>query len=428
LVQTSLDEGITMISPTRLPARRASACLTGITALALTAAGCGDGGRAASETGKATTITVLDYYTDEAEHAQWGDLLTACGKTAGVTVEQTSVPGAALIPKVLQQASSRTLPDLLMLDNPDLQEIAQAGVLTPLDQYGIDSSGFAKGILSAGTYDGKVYGLAPAVSTVALFYNKDMLSAAGIDVPRTWDELKSAAAKLTRPGRYGMAVDANATFEGTWQFLPFLWSNGGDEKQLDTPQAAQALQLWVDLVKNGSMSKSVLNWTQADVHDQFVAGRTAMMINGPWRIAALNKDQSLHWGVAPIPVPVAGQIPVTPLGGEVWTVPQSASRDRQVKAAKVLACLNDSPNMLTAAKEHFTVPSRSSVAAQYAAQAPSAAAFVDSVGAARARTGELGANWPKAATAIYTAIQSALTGEQTPEEALKHAQQIATGS
>lgn len=417
-----------MISPTRLPARRASAYLTGITALALTAAGCGDGVRAASETGKATTIKVLDYYTDATEHAQWGDLLTACGKTAGVTVEQTSVPGAALIPKVLQQASSRTLPDLLMLDNPDLQEIAQAGVLTPLDQYGIDSSGFAKGILSAGTYDGKVYGLAPAVSTVALFYNKDMLSAAGIAVPRTWDELKSAAAKLTRPGRYGMAVDANATFEGTWQFLPFLWSNGGDEKQLNTPQAAQALQLWVDLVKSGSMSKSVLNWTQADVHDQFVAGRTAMMINGPWRIAALNEDQSLHWGVASIPVPVAGQTPVTPLGGEVWTVPQNASRDRQVKAAKVLACLNDSANMLTVAKEHFTVPSRSSVAAQYAAQAPLAAAFVDSVGAARARTGELGASWPKAATGIYTAVQSALTGEQTPEEALKHAQQIATGS
>lgn len=417
-----------MISPARLPARRTAAYLTGILALASAATGCGNGTGAASSAGKATSITALDYYTDETEHAQWGALLAACGKTAGVTVEQTSVPGAALIPKVLQQASSRTLPDLLMLDNPDLQEIAQTGALTPLDQYGIDSSGFAKGILSAGTYEGKVYGLAPDVSTVALFYNKDMLAEAGVAVPRTWDELKSAAAKLTRPGRYGMAVDANATFEGTWQFLPFLWSNGGDEKELDTPQAAQALQLWVDLVKSGSMSKSVLNWTQADVHDQFVAGRTAMMINGPWRIAALNKDQSLHWGVAPIPVPIAGQTPVMPLGGEVWAVPQNASRDRQVKAAKVLACLNDPANMLASAEEHFTVPSRSAVAAQYAEQVPSAAAFVDSVNLARARTGELGVNWPKAATGIYTAIQSALTGEQTPEEALKHAQQIATGS
>ncbi|MER5362487.1 sugar ABC transporter substrate-binding protein [Streptomyces sp. NPDC002785] len=417
-----------MLSPARPPARRIAALLTGTIALVLAATGCGGRTGAGSAADKVTSITALDYYTDEPEHTQWGEMLTACGKTAGVRVEQTSVPGASLIPKVLQQASSRTLPDLLMLDNPDLQQIAQTGALTPLDKYGIDSSGFAKGILSAGTHQGKLYGLAPNVSTIALFYNKDMLAKAGVAVPRTWDELKAAAAKLTRPGRYGMAVDANATFEGTWQFLPFLWSNGGDEKQLDTPQAAQALQLWVDLVKSGSMSKSVLNWTQADVHDQFVAGKTAMMINGPWRIPALNQDRNLHWGVAPIPVPRSGQTPVTPLGGEVWTVPQSPSKARQEKAAQVLACLNSSSNMLTLAKQHFTVPSRTPVAAQYAEQVPSMAAFVKSVEAARARTSELGVKWPKAATGIYTAIQSALTGEQTPEEALRHAQQIATSN
>lgn len=416
-----------MISPARLPARRPAALLSGAVALALAVAGCSGGSSDGPATSKVTSITALDYYTDEPEHSQWGEMLTACGKTAGVKVEQTSVPGASLLPKVLQQASSRTLPDLLMLDNPDLQQIAQTGALTPLEQYGIDSGGFAKGILSAGTYKGKLYGLAPYVSTIALFYNRDMLANAGVAVPRTWDELETAAARLTRPGRYGMAVDANPTFEGTWQFLPFLWSNGGDEKRLDTPQAAQALQLWVDLVKSGSMSKSVLNWTQADVHDQFVAGRTAMMINGPWRIPALNKDKNLHWGVAPIPVPRTGQTPVTPLGGEVWTVPQNASESRQEKAAQVLACLNSSPNQLALAEQHFTVPSRTAMASQYAGQVPSMAAFVKSVEAARARTSELGVKWPKAATGIYTAIQSALTGEQAPQEALRHAQQIATG-
>ncbi|RVU28820.1 sugar ABC transporter substrate-binding protein [Streptomyces antnestii] len=417
-----------MISPARPPARRIAALLTGTIALIVAATGCGGGTGAESAPGKVASITALDYYTDEPEHSQWGEILTSCGKRAGVMVEQTSVPGASLVPKVLQRASSRTLPDLLMLDNPDLQQIAQTGALTPLGRYGIDSGGYAKGILSAGTYKGKVYGLAPYVSTIALFYNKDMLAKAGVAVPRTWDELKAAAARLTRPGRYGMAVDANATFEGTWQFLPFLWSNGGDEKHLDTPQAAQALQLWVDLVKSGSMSKSVLNWTQADVHDQFVAGRTAMMINGPWRIPALDKDKNLHWGVAPIPVPRAGQTPVTPLGGEVWTIPQSASKARQQKAAQVLACLNSSSTMLTLAEQHFTVPSRPAVAAQYAEQVPSIAAFAKNVEAARARTGELGVRWPKAATGIYTAIQSALTGEQTPEEALRHAQRTATSN
>ncbi|MEU5607218.1 sugar ABC transporter substrate-binding protein [Streptomyces sparsogenes] len=416
-----------MISPARPSVRRIAALLTGTITLVVAATGCGGGTGAGSTTGKVTSITALDYYTDEPEHTQWDEMLTACGKAAGVKVEQTSVPAASLIPRVLRQSSSRTLPDLLMLDNPDLQQIAQTGALTPLDQYGIQPRGYAKGILSAGTYRGKVYGLAPYVSTVALFYNKDMLARAGVAVPRTWGELKTAATKLTRPGRYGMAVDANATFEGTWQFLPFLWSNGGDERRLDTPQAAQALQLWVDLVKSGSMSKSVLNWTQADVHDQFVAGRTAMMINGPWRIPALNTNKDLHWGVAPIPVPRAGQTPVTPLGGEVWTVPQSPSKARRAKAAQVLACLHNSSNMLTLARQHFTVPSRTAVAARHAEQVPSMSVFATSVAAARARTSELGVRWPKAATGIYTAIQSALTGEQTPAEALRRAQRFATG-
>ncbi|MFF7368510.1 sugar ABC transporter substrate-binding protein [Streptomyces tricolor] len=416
-----------MRSAATASARRFTA-LFGTVALVLAASGCGGGAGSASADGKVTSLTALDYYTDASEHAQWGERLTACGKTAGVTVEHRSVPGASLVPTVLRQASSRTLPDLLMLDNPDLQQVARTGALTPLDRYGVDSGGYAEGILSAGTYQGEVYGLAPTVNTVALFYNKDMLAEAGVSVPKTWDELKRAAAELTRPGRYGMAVDANATFEGTWQFLPFLWSNGGDETRLDSPQAAQALQLWVDLVESGSMSKSVLNWTQADVHDQFAAGRTAMMVNGPWRISELDKAEDLHWGVAPLPVRKPGQTLVTPLGGEVWTVPQSSSEDRQRKAARVLACLNDSATMRALAEQYHTVPSRTAVASRYAREVPSMAAFVQSVERARSRTGRLGVEWPRAATAVYTAVQAALTGERTPEEALRHAQRTATGS
>ncbi|WP_225830404.1 sugar ABC transporter substrate-binding protein [Streptomyces sp. NK08204] len=417
-----------MNSPAPRPSARRITTLLGTVALALAATGCGGGTGAASAPDKVTSITALDYYTDATEHAQWSKRLTDCGRTAGVKVEHTSVPLPSLIPRVLRQASSRTLPDLLMLDNPDLQQIASTGALTPLDRYRIDTTGFAEGILSAGTYRGKVYGLAPTVNTIALIYNKDMLAEAGVAVPQTWNELKTAAARLTRPGRYGIAVSANATPESTWQFLPFLWSDGGDEKHLDTPQAAQALRLWTDLVKSGSMSRSALNWTQADLHDQFAAGKTAMMVNGPWRIPALNKDHDLHWGVAPLPVRQKGQKLVTPLGGEVWTVPQNSSPSRQEKAARVLACLNDPTTMLAVAKDHLTVPSRTAVAARYAEQVPSMSGFVTSVEGARSRTAELGVKWPGTATAISTAIQSALTGRQTPEEALARAQRLATAS
>ena len=113
-----------------------------------------------------------------------------------------------------------------------------------------------------------------------------------------------------------------------------MWSNGGDEKNIATPQTAGALQLLVDLVKDGSASKSVVNWTQADVNDQFKAGNAAMMINGPWQFPVLNDDKSLHYDVVPIPAPKAGATVVSPLGGETWTVPQTGNKARQAEGGQ----------------------------------------------------------------------------------------------
>ncbi len=114
-----------------------------------------------------------------------------------------------------------------MLDNPDMQQIAASGALTPLSDYGISTAGYAPGILQAGTYKSKIYGLAPTVNSIALFYNKDVLTKAGITPPTTWAELQADAKKLTSGSQYGIALDANATYEGSWTFLPFMWSNGG---------------------------------------------------------------------------------------------------------------------------------------------------------------------------------------------------------
>ena len=275
--------------------------------LALAACGgSGNGGGSGSSGGKVTSLRVLDYYSNEPDKTVYTNVLNACGSANGVTIQRETVPGANLIAKVLQQSSSRTLPDVLMLDNPDLQQIAATGALTPLSDYGLNADGYIKGVVDASTYQGKLYGLQPITNTIALFYNKDILAKAGVTPPKTWDELKAAAKKLTAGKQYGIAFSAPANYEGTWQFLPFMWSNGGDEKNITTPQVAQALQLWVDLVKDGSASKWVVNWKQADVNDQFMAGNAAMMINGPWQFPVLNADKNLHYAVVPIPAPQAG--------------------------------------------------------------------------------------------------------------------------
>lgn len=401
--------------------RRRSLTATALVAVVpLVLAGCTGGGGGSNAGGEVTKLTVVDYYGENDEKVITS-FLEKCGTENGVEIERTMVPGGSLIQRVLQQASSRTLPDVLMLDNPDLAQIAETGALAPLSDFGLDADGYAEGVVQSGTYDGELYGLAPTVNTIALFYDKSVLADAGIEPPTTWDELESAAKALTSGDRYGMAVDANATYEASWQFLPFMWSNGGDEKDIATPETAEALQLWTDLVADGSMSKSVLNWTQADVNDQFIAGKTAMMVNGPWQLPALDAAGA-DYGVVTIPVKDASDTAVAPLGGEVWTVPQTGDAARQAVAAKVVACLNSDENQLAMAEQRNTIPSKTSVADTYAEQQPDQQAFVTLVASARSRTAELGAEWPTAATAIYTAIQAALTGQASPEEALDDAQ------
>jgi multiple sugar transport system substrate-binding protein len=400
---------------------------TAVAALALLAplalASCGGGSSGtAGGSGDDNVLNVQDYYVDEPGHTFYQKLDESCAKEQGLTLKRQSVPGSSLIAKVLQQSSSRTLPDVLMLDNPDLQQIAASGALAPLSDFGITADGYAKGVVDASSYEGKLYGLQPATNTIALFYNKDILAKAGVTPPATWDELKATATKLTAGDQYGVAFSAVGTYEGTWQFLPFMWSNGGDEKNIATPETAAALQLWVDLVKDGSASNSVVNWEQADVNDQFKAGKAAMMVNGPWQEPVLDATQGLNYGIVPIPVPKAGDEAIAPLGGETYTVPQTGNKAKQAKAAKFVQCLNSDANMTLNATTNHTVPTKTSVAATYAEANPNMKTFVDLVPTLRARSGQLGTDWPKAATKIYTAVQTAITGGQSPAQALSQAQ------
>jgi multiple sugar transport system substrate-binding protein len=393
----------------------------------LTLAACGGGGGSngagsnSSSSQAVESLTVLDYYSDEPSHSQIGDQLSKCGTSIGVAkVDHQSVPGPTLIQKVLQQASSKTLPDVLMLDNPDIQQIAEAGALMPLDDFGINADGYAPGPVSAATYDGKLYGLQPGANTLAIFYYKDVLAKAGVQPPKTWAELKTAAKKLTSGKQYGFAFNATADYEGAWQFLPPMWTNGGDETDLKSPQVAEALQLWKDLVDDGSVSKSVVNWKQADVNDQFIAGKAAMMLNGPWQIPSLQKAK-VNFGVVPFPVNKPDQTSIAPLGGEAWTVPVTANDAKMAKAAELVKCMNTDENQMLRAKQGGLVPTKVALYDQYKTEVPSMAGFTDAVATARARTGKLGAKWPDTAKVIYTGMQLVLTDQAAPADAMAKA-------
>ncbi|MEV5384036.1 sugar ABC transporter substrate-binding protein [Streptomyces sp. NPDC052721] len=400
--------------------RRAVAPLTAVSVLVAGAALTGCGQQRGSD-----VYSVMNSSTDETYHRWDAEAMARCGKQLGVTIEQQSVPAAQVMTKALRMASSKSLPDIVQFDASEMPTFAEAGGLVDLKTLGLSTRDIPQGIVNFGSYKGTYYGAARSVNTLALFYNKDILGQAGVKVPTTWAELRQAAKKLTGGKRYGLALSAGGAEDGVFQFTPFMWSNGGDETELDSPQVVGALDYWKALLADGSVSKSTVSWTQADVNDQFMAGNAAMMINGPWQVETLNTKKSLHWGIARIPVPRPGAPSVGPLGGAVLTVPNTGDRAREKRAGEIVACLASQKEQLTYALNSWMVPANAKAAAVWRMRVPELDALADQVAAARSRTAKLGAGWPSVSLALQSAFQSALTG-QSSEAALKRAQQRAT--
>lgn len=401
------------------PARSALAALTASATVALGLTGC-------AATPDPDTITVLNSATDTAEHTKNQKFFDRCAQQLGLHVKQLSVPADQVSSKALRMASSHSLTDILELDGSELPQFAEAEGLRRLSDLGVDTSGFSRSAVSLGSYEGTRYGVARAVNSLALYYNPDLLKKAGVTPPRTWDELRTAARKLTGDGTYGLAFSASPNADGVYQFLPFFWSAGGDEAHLNNGKGAAALRLWKKMVADKSVSKAVVNWNQQDVNDQFVAGRAAMMINGPWQVPVLSAQQKVDWDVAGIPVPESGGKAVSPIGGTVMTVPKSDDTDREKNAAKILNCLNSPKNQLAWGQAMNNVPARTTAARTYAAKNPKLAPFVDLISTARSRTARVGTRWPTVSDALAHAFQSVLTGRGSPQAALRHAQQQAT--
>lgn len=340
-----------------------------------------------------------------------------------VKIHFTYVPFGELVSRTLQMAAVHKPPAISAIDNPDVLRVAKAGILQDIyaDVAKIQVwNDMYPGPKAAVTDGSKVYGVPIGSNSLALYYNKKLLADAGVSTPpQTWDQLTETAAKTTKSPVYGIAFSAVNTEEATWQWEPFLWSNGGSLSDLNSKNAQAALELWVDWVKKGYASKDVVNWNQGDVPNEFISARAATMVMGPWQLANVKKS-GVDFGIVTIPVPKEGSKPVVPLGGEVWCVLKGDPKVEQ--AAVKFIQFTQEPDRLRKICDTFNyISSIRSVAKQQGEDNPELKPFVDQMATARARSQEGGAKYPEISLAARTAIQRALTGQASAEEALKDA-------
>ncbi|MDH6363860.1 multiple sugar transport system substrate-binding protein [Enterococcus sp. PF1-24] len=264
---------------------------------------------------------------------------------------------------------------------------------------------------------------------MALFYDIDMFEKAGIEPPKTWEEMIDAAKKLTTSDVSGITYDLTKGAYGNFSFMPFVWQTGGDffeddKSLLDTPEMIQALTLWKQMVEDGSANLKPSRFA-SDV-GIIGDGETAMWIGGSFGIKALEDEYpDANIGVIPLPIPDGGK-PASVAGG--WKLVVNSQSDEKEEAAKFVQWLfldEDAKNSVQWNTEvKFSYSPRKSVIEEAGAiyQDGLRANFTDEVyGTERP---ELSME-PKVADIIGDMIQNALFS-MSPEEAAKDADEKLT--
>jgi len=385
-----------------------------------------------SQAQSSITLTEEDYFNTPGQIQALADYTKQFEAAhPGVTVKRQYVPFANLDTKLLTQAAGHALPNLLAVDNPFVSTMIETGQVVALsDLSGFSTEGYYQAVIDEGLSGGKYYSLPVAgANSIALIYNIDMLKAANVQPPKTWDELVAAAKALTTSDHYGIALTCEAAEDTTWQWEPFFWSNGGkpDFSNIASSAGVQALSLWKQLIDDGSASKSCLNWSQTPAATgQFIAGKAAMMVNGPWNFPTLNQNGMYYgkqFGIVPVPVRDPSQHVIVPLGGEDWMVSKSGNSAAQQMAFEYIKGMQTPEMQLKLAKLFGYLPARPAVAQQYLKEAgPEWEVYINQTVNAHPRTLGLGTKYPKVSQAVWTAIQSALSGSQSVQDALNTAQ------
>lgn len=363
-----------------------------------------------------TTLEWWDYYTDGANNNAVTDLIERYEEAnAGVTIERTTIPFGDLKARIIQAAATGTMPDILIIDNPDHQAIAAQGALADLTGVMADWEAkdlYFEGPWSSTVFEERNYGVPFGSNATALFYNQTLLDEVGVAPPTSWEALREAARALTAGGRSGFCLSLVPTEEGTFTFLPLLWQAGGDIPTIGGAPTAEALSFLNALMnEDGSVSRAAITWGQGDVYNQFIAGGCAMMINGPWQLPVI-RDETLdfEWGVAPWP---RGETTASSLGGENFAVGNTADVET---AWGVLEWMTRPENLKGALLINGYLPNRSDMAEDPDfLEDPAKAVFVDMVEIAKARA--YGPNYPEISEQIMTMVQGVLAGGQSPEEA-----------
>jgi multiple sugar transport system substrate-binding protein len=289
--------------------------------------------------------------------------------------------------------------------------------LTPyMDQ---KKSEYLQAPIQTATYEGKIWGAPESSDAAFIYYRTDKVKTP----PTTWQQVYQEAQNS------GGIVYQGAAYEGlTCDFLELLFAAGGSvlsedqsKATIDSPQAVKALQFMVDGIKDGAAPKAVTTYMEPESLTAFQTGKYAFMRNWPYAYALNEKAAKVKGKFKVMPFPTfegGGKAGI--LGGHNSVV--SAYSKNPGAALKLIEFIG-SPEIQRAYAAQFSLtPVRNDVYDDPAVKKalPFSAELKTAVEQAKARP--VSPVYPQISQAIYKNVNSALSGQTSPEDAMKNAQ------
>lgn len=209
-------------------------------------------------------------------------------------------------------------PDLLFTIPDYTTLIKELGVVQPVDEIvkKLDEKHrFLDSALSPYQYEGHMWAVPVYGMVQALWYRKDKFEEAGLQPPKTWNDLLEAAKTLTKDGQYGIALPASKSMATDQVIYSFMITAGAkdlinkeNQVTFDKPETVQAYDMYQKLLKFSPPDSNIYQWGEPQA--QFNAGKAAMAIEKGQYLAPFEKESgrpASDLGVVPMPVAEGGE-------------------------------------------------------------------------------------------------------------------------
>ncbi len=248
--------------------------------------------------------------------------------------------------RVQAQVAEGQGPDVFLLHDTWVPMFIKSGTVAPISQNIITTAEFTQTFYPVASeklvQNDKIYAIPNEVDGLALFYNEDIVKAGNVQIPQNWEQMRTAATKLTvidQTGKIqtaGLAMGLTGNVANWSDILGLLFSQqpNADLEKPNNASGAEVLTFFTNFAKG---QNRVWDETMPMSTDAFASGRLAFYIAPSWRAFEIrSKNPELKFKTAPVP-----QLGGNTTWGTFWAYGVSNKSSNQEEGARFAKFLSE---------------------------------------------------------------------------------------